>query len=541
VRALPSGGVTGTGLSSGEGRLRRIELVTDAALAHLAVEDLLDELLERVRTLLHADTAAVLLLDPSSSFLVATAARGIEEEVRQGVRIPIGKGFAGKIAAERRPVIIEQVDHSNVLNPILREKSIRSLLGVPLIAEGAVLGVLHVGTLTARTFVDDDVEVLQLAADRIASMTRTHLNQLDRAAAAALQRSLMPGTLPATAGLEFAARYIPGDAGGLGGDWYDVFTLPSGRLGVVIGDVVGRGLQAAVVMGRLRSALRAFALEEDDPAEVLERLDGNVQHFEDGVMATVLYAIFEPSMDRLSLSTAGHLPPIVATPEHGATLVQVPVDLPVGVSVGPPRRTTVIDLPLGGLLFLYTDGLVERRKRSLDVGLELLTGAVTVDDAESVCTTVLGRLVGSEHVADDVAMLVARRLPTERVVPLDVVLPATPKALGEVRSALRRWLNAAEAPPEVTADLLVATSEACSNVVEHAYGPGGGTVSVQAALEGTVATVTVRDNGQWRSARGEGRGRGTTLMRQCCDEVDVTTGVAGTTVTLRRRLVGEAG
>jgi anti-sigma regulatory factor (Ser/Thr protein kinase) len=255
----------------------------------------------------------------------------------------------------------------------------------------------------------------------------------------------------------------------------------------------------------------------------------------------VLYAIFEPSMDRVTLSSAGHLPPIVATPEHGATLVQVPVDLPVGVSVGPPRRTTVIDLPLGGLLFLYTDGLVERRKRSLDVGLELLTGAVTVDDAESVCTTVLGRLVGSEHVADDVAMLVARRLPTERVVPLDVVLPATPKALGEVRSALRRWLGAAEAPPEVTADLLVATGEACSNVVEHAYGPGGGTVSVRAALEGTLATVTVRDNGQWRSARGEGRGRGTTLMRQCCDEVDVTTGVAGTTVTLRRRLVGEAG
>jgi phosphoserine phosphatase RsbU/P len=192
VRALPSGGVTGTGLSSGEGRLRRIELVTDAALAHLAVEDLLDELLERVRTLLHADTAAVLLLDPSSSFLVATAARGIEEEVRQGVRIPIGKGFAGKIAAERRPVIIEQVDHSNVLNPILREKSIRSLLGVPLIAEGAVLGVLHVGTLTARTFVDDDVEVLQLAADRIASMTRTHLNQLDRAASAGTGTTCSP-------------------------------------------------------------------------------------------------------------------------------------------------------------------------------------------------------------------------------------------------------------------------------------------------------------------------------------------------------------
>ncbi|NMO91308.1 SpoIIE family protein phosphatase [Actinomycetospora sp. TBRC 11914] len=533
--------MTGTEVSSGEDRLRRIELVTDTALAHLAVEDLLDELLERVRSLLHADTAAVLLLDPSSTHLVATAARGIEEEVRQGVRIPLGQGFAGRIAAERRPVVIEQVDHANVLNPILREKAVRSLLGVPLIAEGTVLGVLHVGTLTTRTFVDEDAELLQLAADRIASMTRTHLTELDRATAAALQRSLMPGTLPAVPGLELAARYIPGDAGGLGGDWYDVFTLPSGRVGVVIGDVVGRGLQAAVVMGRLRSALRAFALEEDDPAEVLERLDGNVQHFEDGVMATVLYAVFEPSMERLALSTAGHLPPVVASPSDHAALLEVPVDLPVGVSVGPPRRTTVVDLPPGGLLFLYTDGLVERRRRSLDVGLDLLTDAVTVDEVETVCSTVLGRLVGSEHVTDDVAMLVARRLPGERVVPLDVVLPAVPRSLAEVRSALRRWLVAAEAPADATADLLVACGEACSNVVEHAYGPGGGTVAVRAVLEGGEVTATVRDNGQWRSARGEGRGRGTTLMRQCCDDVDVTTGVAGTTVTLRRRLVREAG
>ena len=192
----------------------------------------------------------------------------------------------------------------------------------------------------------DDAELLQIAADRIALVTRTRLSDLDRAAASALQRSLMPGALPRVTGIEFAARYIPGEAGGLGGDWYDVFSLPSGRLGVVIGDVVGRGLQAAVIMGRLRSALRAFALEEDDPAEVLERLDGNVQHFEENVMATVLYAIFEPSLERVSLSSAGHLPPIIAQPGERSALLNVPIDLPVGVSVGPPRRTT-IDRPPG--------------------------------------------------------------------------------------------------------------------------------------------------------------------------------------------------
>jgi anti-sigma regulatory factor (Ser/Thr protein kinase)/putative methionine-R-sulfoxide reductase with GAF domain len=521
-----------------EDRLRRLEQVTDTTLSHLDVKDLLTELLDRVCVLLHADTAAVLLLDPSQTYLVATAARGIEEEVLQGVRIPVGKGFAGRIAAERRAVIIDDVDHSNVLNPILREKDIRSLLGVPLIAEGGVLGVLHVGTLSSRTFDQEDADLLQMVADRIALVTRTHLSDLDRAAASALQRSLMPGALPRVNGVEFAARYVPGEAGGLGGDWYDVFALPSGRLGVVIGDVVGRGLQAAVVMGRLRSALRAFALEEDDPAEVLERLDGNVQHFEDGVMATVLYAIFEPSLDRVSLSTAGHLPPILGRPGTRSALVNVPVDLPVGVSVGPPRRTTVIDLPPDALFFLYTDGLVERRGQSLDQGLDLLCDAVRDGDADAVCTSVLHQMIGPTAVGDDVAMLVARRYGDPAVVPLNIVAPAVPRTLADIRSTVRRWLHAVDATPEAAADVLVAVGEACSNVVEHAYGPAGGSLTVQMELEGTTVVANVRDNGRWRPARGDDRGRGTALIRSCSDEMDVIAGVGGTTVTFRRHVTG---
>lgn len=524
-----------------EDRLRRIEQITDTELAHLDTGELLTELLDRVRALLEADTAAVLLLDPSGKHLVATAARGIEEEVRQGVRIPVGKGFAGRIAAEGRPVVIDEVDHSNVLNPILREKDIRSLLGVPLIAEGRTLGVLHVGTLRPRLFTRDDADLLQTAADRIALVTRTHLTDLDRAAASALQRSLMPGALPHVTGIDFAARYVPGEAGGLGGDWYDVFSLPSGRLGIVIGDVVGRGLQAAVVMGRLRSALRAFALEEDDPAEVLERLDGNVQHFEDNVMATVLYAVLEPSLERVSLSTAGHLPPVVARAGETATLVNVPVDLPVGVSVGPPRRTTTIELPPDSLFFLYTDGLVERRGRSLDQGLEALCEVVDAgQDPDAVCTAVLHRMIGSDSVGDDVAMLVARRGATPAVVPLNITVPAVPRVLADLRASVRRWLSSAGASGDDVADLLVAAGEACSNVVEHAYGPAGGTLTLQMERQGATVVASVRDNGRWRSARGHDRGRGTALIRQCTDEMDVIAGAGGTTVTFRRRIAGDA-
>ena len=149
-------------------RLRDLQSITDAALSRLHDHDFLPVLLDRVRSILRADTVAVLLLDSPSGQLTAAAAAGLEEEVRQGVRIPVGRGFAGRVAATGKPVILDHVDHTTVLNPILMEKGIRSLLGVPLIADGGVIGVLHVGSLTPRRFTSDDVSLLQLAADRAA-------------------------------------------------------------------------------------------------------------------------------------------------------------------------------------------------------------------------------------------------------------------------------------------------------------------------------------------------------------------------------------
>jgi phosphoserine phosphatase RsbU/P len=213
-------------------QLRRIEAVTDAALAHLNVEDLLGQLLDRVRELLQVDTATVLLLDSSAQQLVVTAARGIEAAARQGVRVPVGKGFfAGRIAAEKQPVIIERIDRTNVLNPILRERGLYSLLGVPLLISGTVIGVLHIGTLTPRRFTDDDVSLLQIVADRVAFATQSRRVEIERTAATVLQRSLLPAQLPVVPGIELAARYVPAASGGVGGDWYDVFTLPSGLVG----------------------------------------------------------------------------------------------------------------------------------------------------------------------------------------------------------------------------------------------------------------------------------------------------------------------
>jgi signal transduction histidine kinase len=166
-------------------RLLRIQSVTDAALANVSLDELLEELVDRVRDAVGADTCAILLLDEAVNELVARAARGIEEEVEQGVRIPVGGGFAGRIAAERRTIVLPEVDHAHVLNPILLEKGIKSLLGAPLVSRDRVLGVIHVGTLRPHVFSEDEIQLLELAAARAAAgleraLVHEKLIRLDR-------------------------------------------------------------------------------------------------------------------------------------------------------------------------------------------------------------------------------------------------------------------------------------------------------------------------------------------------------------------------
>ena len=410
-RDRPAGALPPAGLLPGWAeKLRDIQSITDAALSSLDPRTLLDVLVERVKEALQADTAAVLLLDRESGQLVATAASGLEEEVRQGVRIPVGKGFAGRIAEQARLVIVDHVDHTNVVNPILLAKGIRSLMGAPLLADGAVIGVLHVGTLNGRLFTSQDADLLQLAADRAALAVQSLTVQLDRAAAAALQRSLVPSALPAVHGLEMAARYIPG-SGNVGGDWYDVFSLPSGDICAVIGDVAGTGLRAAVIMGRIRSALRAYALETTDPADMLERLDRKMRHFEPDALATVLCAVVSPSLDEIRISCAGHLPPIMACPGQPAAEADIAADMLIGVSMPGRRRVSTVRFPPGALLCLYTDGLVERRGKLIDEGIARLCAATVSGDPDAACASVLGAMADDPAHTDDVALLMLRRPP----------------------------------------------------------------------------------------------------------------------------------
>ena len=403
-------------------RLRDIEALADAALSRLDEQALLETLVERVKTVLQADTAAVLLLDPSASQLIATAASGIEDEVRQGVRIPLGTGFAGRVAATQEPVILTDVNHATVRNPLLVERGIKTMLGVPLLAGGSVIGVLHVGSLSGRPFGRQDAELLQLAASRAAFALHSLMAQDDALAAVALHRSLLPAMLPAVPGTGLSARYVTG-TGNVGGDWYDVFTLPDGRLGAVVGDVAGSGLAAAVIMGRIRSALRAYVLETPDPGTVLRMLDRNIQYFDPDAMATVLYGLYTPGTGEFTFSSAGHLPPVLATLDgRPAGMLPVEPDPPIGVADDPRRRSATVVIPPGALLCCFTDGLVERRDEAIDRGIGRVAtaldklmaadadyGDTPVPLAEDACAAVMRDLVGSARARDDIAVLMLHR------------------------------------------------------------------------------------------------------------------------------------
>jgi len=394
---------------SGAQKLRRLEAITDAALSRLDLDDLLTELLERTRDLLGVDTATIMLVDPSGKELVATATVGLEEEIRTDLRIPIGEGFTGRVAALAQPLTLDHVDSTSVVSRFLIDKHVTSMLGVPMLAAGAVIGVLHIGSTAPRQYSGDDIELLQLVADRAAMAAQARLAELDRATTLALQRSLLPARPPKIPGLDVAVRYIPGAQVGVGGDWYDLFQLPSGHIGEAIGDVAGNGLRAAVVMGRIRSALRAYALETDDPADVLSRLDRKIQRFEPDAMATAIYAVIAPDLSTVTVSLAGHLPPAVIAADGHTSLFEAPTDLPLGAYPDAPRRGTTEILPVGSSVFLYTDGLVERRDRRLTDGLALLLATLGAQPAEELCSHATAALLDHEQANDDVAILVIRR------------------------------------------------------------------------------------------------------------------------------------
>jgi phosphoserine phosphatase RsbU/P len=391
--------------------LRGLSTLVDSSLAQLDLDDLLIELLDRVRKVLDADTAAILLLREESQMLVARAASGLEEEIYQNVQVPIGHGFAGRIAARRRPVMLGRVNSETVANPILWQKGIQAMLGVPLTSGDSVIGVLHIGSLTKRRFTPAEVDLLGVVAERVVVALQSGLLKAERAASAILERSLVPAALPDVSGFEFAARYVTAvHERGVGGDWYDVFQLPSGEVWISVGDVAGHGLRAAAVMGRLRTMIRIHAFEGARPNEVLRLTDREFQFFDHEETATAIVAAASPWSDEVDISSAGHLPPVLAMPDQRGQVVEIEHDPLLGAATDLQRSMVPVHMPPGAMLVMYTDGLIERRGESLDVGLDRLCKVVASDAPEPVCRRIMFRLVGETSPPDDIALVAVRRM-----------------------------------------------------------------------------------------------------------------------------------
>jgi serine phosphatase RsbU (regulator of sigma subunit) len=268
---------------------------------------------------------------------------------------------------------------------------------------------MHVGRLQRRPFNDEDIELLTALADRVSTAIETRGYAIERAAAVLLERSLLPGRLPRCLGLDFATRYVATEGRAVGGDWYDLFTVPSGALWIVVGDVAGHGLKSAVIMGRIRSALRAYALIESSPHAVLDLVDRKVDHFEIETLATVVCAVLEPPYDTMTVAVAGHPPPVIVTPGQPAFFAEVAVSPPIGTNWGSPRASSTIALPPEAVVAFYTDGLVERRREVLDIGLERLRQAISLGPPNRVAQDIMRRVLTGIVPQDDIALVVVRR------------------------------------------------------------------------------------------------------------------------------------
>ncbi|MGR4880774.1 SpoIIE family protein phosphatase [Streptomyces sp. LARHCF249] len=409
------------------------------------------------------------------------------------------------------------------------EYGIHSLIAAPLMARGVVLGVVNFWrSQKPEPFDEDDLSLAEeLVARAAISMDNARRYTREHALAETLQRSLLPRALPEQSAMDVAHFYLPAQSG-VGGDWFDVIPLPGSRVALVVGDVVGHGLHAAATMGRLRTAVHNFSSLDLPPDDLLARLDDLVQRIDHddagdgdgthvGVLgATCLYAVYDPVSQRCTMARAGHLPPLMVTPDGTAQIVELPTGPPLGLG-GMPFETAELYLPEGSQLVLYTDGLVEERSRDIAEGLELLRTALSrpgLDPYES-CRAVLDALLPARP-TDDVALLVARTriLGPDRVAQWDV--PPDPSAVGAVRNAAAGKLD-----EWGLGDLGFATELILSELVTNALRHGRAPVRVRLLHDHTL-TCEVWDGSstaphlRYAATTDEG-GRGLFLVAQLSD------------------------
>ncbi|HWS31231.1 MAG TPA: SpoIIE family protein phosphatase [Actinoplanes sp.] len=368
-------------------------------------------------------------------------------------------------------------------------------------------------------------------------LANTRLYETEHRIASTLQHSLLPQTLPRVPGAIVAGRYLPGSSEALvGGDWYDVIAGPEGELFLVIGDVVGKGVQAAAGMGQLRNALRAYLLEGFDCGAALSRLNRLVDTLGRRQFATVLCVGFDPRTRRMSYSSAGHPSPVlVPAGQSGFFLYDTALGPPIGAlaSITYPTRETELDS--GTRLLLYTDGLIEDRRQAIDDGLSELTAdaAKPTEHIDDLLDTLMARATRRGPRRDDIAA-VAMEVTEPRE--FELRLPAEAGRLTVLRRRLEDFLAAHQVSEEDAFDLVMAVSEAAANAIEHPIDPAEPWITVTASFQPEAVVVRIRDTGGWRPVGDAGfRGRGLALIG-ALTELSVHRSAEGTEVVLRRPL-----
>jgi PAS domain S-box-containing protein len=545
-------------------RSARLQLAFLAEASELLTESLdLDSTLQKIAVLAVptvADWCGVDLVEPDGATRVVAVAhvdpakvelaRELRERYPQDPDAPTG--LPAVVRTGRSELYSEITDDQLVALArddhhlrLLRELGLSSGMIVPLSAHGRTLGALTLALAESeRRYGADDLEFAEDLARRAASAVENSIMYRDEhEAAVTLQRALLPRELPKPAGVRFAGRYLPAGVGlEVGGDWYDVLERPDGRVLLVIGDVAGRGIRAASIMGQLRTAVRAYAMEGHSAVDAVQRLHQVAQGFDEAEMATLIHLTLDPATRTAEFVRAGHPPALIRAADATVTELASEGCPPIGIFATARHRSERARFDPGSTVLFYTDGLIERRSEGIDPGLARLKDAFEgAPEEPGECLDFIVDALGASGADDDVALLAMRFLASAEGA-LRLELPARTTSLAGMRRALESWLVDAGVGGGELHDVVAACNEACANAIEHAYGPSrGGSIEVEADRREDEVIVEVRDRGEWREPRGRNRGRGLEIVKGLMDEVELDSDRSGTRVRMGRRLEGEDG
>ncbi len=503
------------GVSSFESQGRRqLGGVVTSALPDIETYD--RRLSKTVRFLTHVTTALARSgdLEPALRLIVAEGVPALFDSLR--IEAHAGDGWPAIVAEAGDPAGASEFD-------------------IPLTCDGVDYGSFAATNGALRPLDDIDRDIAADVAARLAQMLHgaQHLAREHRVAQT-LQRALLPDSLPRTRRVSTSAAYLPGTQEAIvGGDWYDVFDLPDGRTAFSIGDVAGHGLQAAIIMGEVRQAFRAAAVNPKSPSLVLERANTIVNMRADTANVTAIFGILDPATSTVTYAVAGHPAPVLAT-RNGTAQILPARGIPLGVADSVHTHDWTFTLPPGSLLALYTDGLIEH-SRDVEAGESELLDAIRaeiVSPGDDPAKGIVARVFAERKNADDVAALV---LAVDDDAPerFHFDFSALPLAVPLLRRSLAHYLTQQGVGEDDRYAILLAVGEAAANAVEHAYLVDPGLVSVRAERGAGTFVIDVNDGGRWKPVeRREERGRGIKIMRALMDRIEIRTMQAETNVRL---------